>query len=48
MLTFQDADENTALHFGARNGNTKIVDLLLKEAKRVDYMLNESSNLTLL
>jgi len=24
MLVFEDSDENTALHFGAKNGNVRI------------------------
>ena len=29
MLTFQDGDLNTALHFGARNGNVKICQSII-------------------
>ena len=41
MLTFQDIDCNTGLHFGARNGNYKIVNLIIDEAIRVDCTLHE-------
>ena len=32
LLTFQDGDCNTALHFGAKNGNVKICNLILEES----------------
>lgn len=43
MLTFQDSDNNTALHLGARNGNHKIVFMITAEAKRtgiVELLVN--------
>ena len=48
MLTFQDCDLNTGLHFGARNGNFKICSLILDEAARVNCILNEEKNLDLI
>ena len=41
MLSFQDIDCNTGLHFGARNGNYKIVNLIIDEAIRVDFTIDE-------
>ena len=35
MLTFQDGDMNTALHFGAKNGNLKICSDIIDEATRI-------------
>jgi len=32
MLTFQDSDCNTGLHFGAKNGNFNLCDKIIKEA----------------
>ena len=30
ILRFQDTDKNTALHFGARNGNYKICNFIIE------------------
>ena len=38
MLTFQDGDLNTALHFGARNGCAKICAHIIKQAERVQLI----------
>ena len=35
MLTFQDGDMNTALHFGAKNGNLKICSYIVDEATKL-------------
>ena len=42
-LTFYDSDFNTALHFGAKNGNVQICSFIVTEAKRLDvanYLVN--------
>ena len=46
-LTFQDVDLNTALHFGARNGNWKICKEIIEEAKRVNCQIDESRRIDL-
>ena len=35
LLTFQDGDLNTALHFGAKNGNWKICQAIVDEAEKL-------------
>ena len=35
MLRFQDSDLNTALHFGAKNGNWKICDYIITTATKL-------------
>ena len=36
LLTFADSDGNTALHFGAKNGNVNICRLIIDEAIQYD------------
>ena len=38
MLTFQDGDQNTALHFAAKNGNVRMCDIIVDEAIRLDVI----------
>ena len=38
MLTFQDGDQNTALHFAAKNGNVEMCNFIIDEAIRLDVI----------
>ena len=38
MLTFQDGDQNTALHFGAKNGNVAMCEIIIDEAILLDVI----------
>ena len=35
ILSHQDGDENTALHFGAKNGNVRICSFIINAAKEL-------------
>ena len=36
ILNYCDSSKNTALHFGANNGNVKMCHFIIEEAKRLD------------
>jgi len=47
MLTFQDCDLNTALHFGARAGNYKICSSIIDAVTNVNCQIEEMRQIDL-